>query len=59
MYGHTLGGAVGLGYLECAEGVGDDFVHSGRYEIQIDRRRVPARASLTPLYDPANRRVRQ
>jgi 4-methylaminobutanoate oxidase (formaldehyde-forming) len=59
MYGHTLGGAVGLGYLECAEGVNDDYVQSGRYEIQIDRRRVPARASLTPLYDPGSLRVRQ
>jgi heterotetrameric sarcosine oxidase gamma subunit len=59
MYGHTLGAAVALGYLESPDGVSDDYVKSGRYEIQIDRRRVPARVSLTPLYDPKSLRVRQ
>lgn len=58
MYGHTLGGAVGLGYVERAEGCSDEFVLSGHYEIQLSDRRVAARASLTPLYDPKNLRVR-
>ena len=58
MYGHTLGGAVGLGYVERAEGCSDEFVLSGHYEIQLCDRRVAARASLTPLYDPKNLRVR-
>jgi 4-methylaminobutanoate oxidase (formaldehyde-forming) len=59
MYGHTLGAAVALGYLEHAGGVSDEFVRAGRYEIQIDTRRIPARASLAPLYDPKGLRVRQ
>jgi 4-methylaminobutanoate oxidase (formaldehyde-forming) len=59
MYGHTLGAAVALGYLEHAGGVSDEFVRTGRYEIQIDTRRIPARASLSPLYDPNSLRVRQ
>ena len=58
MYGHTLGGAVGLGYVERAEGCSDEFVLSGHYEIQLSDRRVAARASLTPLYDPKNLRAR-
>jgi 4-methylaminobutanoate oxidase (formaldehyde-forming) len=58
MYGHTLGAAVALGYLEHPQGVSDQFVTDGRYEIQIDTRRVPASASLTPLYDPKSLRVR-
>jgi heterotetrameric sarcosine oxidase gamma subunit len=58
MYGHTLGGAVGLGYVERAEGCSDEFVLSGHYEIQLSDRRVAARASLRPLYDPKNLRVR-
>ena len=58
MYGHTLGGAVGLGYVERAEGCNDDLVLSGHYEIQLADRRVAARASLTPLYDPKSLRVR-
>jgi len=58
MYGHTLGGAVGLGYVEHAEGCSDEFVLSGHYGIQLPERRVAARASLTPLYDPKSARVR-
>jgi 4-methylaminobutanoate oxidase (formaldehyde-forming) len=58
MYGHTLGGAVGLGYVEHAEGCSDEFVLCGQYEIQLPERRVAARASLSPLYDPKSLRVR-
>ena len=58
MYGHTLGATVALGYVSDAAGVGDDFVNAGRYEIDIGGRRYGARASITPLYDPRNLRVR-
>lgn len=58
MYGHTLGGAVALGYLNHDAGVDADFVNSGRYEIEIGNRRYPAKASLTPLYDSKNLRSR-
>jgi 4-methylaminobutanoate oxidase (formaldehyde-forming) len=59
MFGHTLGAAVALGYLEAPGGVSDDYVAAGQYEIQVDTRRIPARASLTPMYDPKSVRVRQ
>lgn len=58
MYGHHLGAAVALGYVNHAPGCSDEYVRSGRYEIELARQRVPARASLTPLYDPKNLRVR-
>jgi 4-methylaminobutanoate oxidase (formaldehyde-forming) len=58
MYGHTLGRAIGLGYLSDEGGVSDDFVRSGTYEIEIACERFPARASLAPLYDPKGERVR-
>ena len=57
-YGHTLGGAVGLGPVENAAGVTPDFVNSGRYEIEISGKRYPARASLRPMYDPKGLRIR-
>jgi glycine cleavage system aminomethyltransferase T len=57
-YGHTLGGAVGLGPVENASGVTPDFVKSGRYEIEISGKRYPARASLRPMYDPKGLRIR-
>ena len=58
MYGHTLGGAVALGYVRHEAGVSSDFIKSGRFEIQAADRRYPARASLAPLYDPGNSRIR-
>ena len=58
MYGHTLGGAVGLGYVENAAGVDDDYVTAGRYEIEVAGVRYPAKASLRPLYDPSSSRIK-
>ena len=58
MYGHTLGGAVGLGYVADEAGVDEALIASGGFEILIGDRRVPARASLRPLYDPSGVRTR-
>lgn len=58
MFGHTLGASVGLGYVSHESGCTDDFVKTGRYEIEVADRRVGAKASLAPLYDPKNQRVR-
>ena len=58
MYGHTLGGAVGLGYVADPGGVGEELIASGGFEILIGDERVPARASLRPLYDPSGARTR-
>ncbi len=57
-YGHTLGGAVGLGEIENEAGVTVDFIKSGSYEIEVAGVRYPARASLRPMYDPTGKRVR-
>ena len=59
MYGHSLGGAVGLGYVEHKDGVDDAFVTTGSYAIEIAGRRYPATASLSPLYDPSSKRARE
>jgi 4-methylaminobutanoate oxidase (formaldehyde-forming) len=57
-YGHILGRAVGLGYVAHPDGVDDAFVAAGRWELEIACERVPARAQLTPPYDPKSLRVR-
>jgi 4-methylaminobutanoate oxidase (formaldehyde-forming) len=59
MYGHTLGATVALGYIYDAGGVMPEHVLSGTYEIELSDRRVAARASISPLYDPDNSRVRK
>ena len=57
-YGHTLGGAMGFGYVEHGNGVSADLVRDGEFEILVAGERVPARASLRAMYDPKNERVR-
>ncbi len=56
-YGHALGGAIGMGYVPC-EGQTAADVLASTYEIEIAGRRIPAEASLKPLYDPRSERVR-
>ena len=59
MYGHTIGAAIGLGYVtDENRTVPDGFVTSGRFEIEIAGDRVPARAALGALYDPKSERVK-
>ncbi|MBW2715206.1 MAG: GcvT family protein [Deltaproteobacteria bacterium] len=57
-YGHTLGGAMAMGYLQREEGVDAGYVSNGRYEIEINGKRYAAKASLAPFYDPKNLRIR-
>jgi 4-methylaminobutanoate oxidase (formaldehyde-forming) len=57
-YGHTLGGAVGVGGVENEDGVTPDYIKSGIYEIEIAGERYPAKASLRPMYDPKYKRVK-
>jgi 4-methylaminobutanoate oxidase (formaldehyde-forming) len=56
-YGHTLGGAMGFGYVENEAGVTADQVNSGGFEILVAGERYPAKASLRPMYDSGNERV--
>ena len=58
-YGHTLGRTVALGYVTAPEpGTPPSWYTAGEYEIEIAGQRVPADASLRPLYDPASERPR-
>ena len=58
MYGHTLGGAVGLGYVKHEGVLDDDFIAAGSFEIEVAGLRCPARASLSPFYDSKSERLR-
>jgi len=57
-YGHTLGGAVGLGPITHAGGVNKDYLQAGKIEIEVVGVRYPARASLRPMYDPGNKKIK-
>jgi len=57
-YGHSLGAAIGLGYVHHADGVTADMLASGRFEIDIAGERIPATASLRPFHDPDGSRIK-
>jgi glycine cleavage system aminomethyltransferase T len=57
-YGHTLGGAVGMGYVYHDGGVDADYVNSGNFEVEVGGRKVPSKASLSAMYDPKAERMR-
>ena len=57
-YGHTVGRAIGYGYVRRAAGVHSEFVMSGDYTLEVAGERVPARPFLKPPYDPEGLRVR-
>ncbi|WP_422367527.1 GcvT family protein [Pelagibius sp.] len=57
-YGHHLGAAIGLGYVDCDVSEKPDDVLGSTYEIEVAGERFPALASLKPMYDPKSERVR-
>lgn len=59
-YGHTLGRAVALGYVDAgAPGAAtSEWLLGGSYELESATDRFAATPSLRPLYDPEGERVR-
>eukprot|EP01063_Lacrimia_lanifica_P018368 TRINITY_DN25299_c0_g1_i1.p1 TRINITY_DN25299_c0_g1~~TRINITY_DN25299_c0_g1_i1.p1 ORF type:complete len:860 (+),score=224.94 TRINITY_DN25299_c0_g1_i1:55-2580(+) len=60
-YGHTLGGAVGLAFVEPVDPkqkVTKQWLETGTWELEIGARKYPARVSLRPMYDPSNARIK-
>jgi 4-methylaminobutanoate oxidase (formaldehyde-forming) len=57
-YGHTLGGAVGLAMIEAGETLDAAWIAGGTWEVEIAGKTYPAMASMKPLYDPENKRVK-
>ncbi|MBE0554021.1 MAG: FAD-dependent oxidoreductase, partial [Rhodobacteraceae bacterium] len=57
-YGYTMGKSIGFGYVRHAEGVSDDWLAAGRYDLVIAGTTTPARLAMRPLYDPEGLRIR-
>jgi 4-methylaminobutanoate oxidase (formaldehyde-forming) len=58
MYAPTLGAACALGYVDAADGGVVGAIGADDYEIEIAGTRWPAIASLKPLFDPGNARIK-
>lgn len=57
-YGHTLGGAVGLAMIEAGEPVTKAYLADATWTVDVAGRQIPAIASMQPLYDPTNARIK-
>ncbi len=59
-YGHTVGAAVGLGWIERTNGeaIDTDWLESSDFSIEVAGERVRAKASLKPFFDPQRMRVK-
>ncbi len=57
-YGHTLGGAVGLAMVEGSEVVDKAWMEGADWQVEVAGRLHPATASLRPLYDPSNAKIK-
>jgi 4-methylaminobutanoate oxidase (formaldehyde-forming) len=56
-YGHSVGGAIAMGYVNNATGATPQFIQSGRYEINVSGQRYPAKAFLRAPYDPERKKI--
>jgi 4-methylaminobutanoate oxidase (formaldehyde-forming) len=57
-YAHFLGCAIGMGYLENLEGISEDWILSGKYELDIEGKLYPAKVHIHAPYDPKGQRTR-
>ncbi|MCH9682441.1 MAG: FAD-dependent oxidoreductase [Deltaproteobacteria bacterium] len=57
-YGHTLGGAVGLAMIQADVPINKAYIEAGTWEVEVAGRKVPARASIRPMYDPKMERIK-
>ncbi len=57
MYGHSLGSAVGMGYVN-HPALTKDVLTTARFEIEIARKRFVAEASFAGFYDAKGERMR-
>jgi len=51
-YAHSLGKAIGFGYVKNSQKVDAQFINTGHYEIEISGKRYSAKPFLQPPYDP-------
>jgi 4-methylaminobutanoate oxidase (formaldehyde-forming) len=57
MYGHSLGAAIGMGFVE-VPGLNADRIQQSAFEIEVAKERFGAQASLRAFYDPSASRMR-
>ena len=57
-FGYTVGQPIGYGYIKNPDGVSNDFIFGGSYELEVACEKYPATVHLKPLYDPQMKRIK-
>ena len=57
-YGYTIGQSIGYGYVRNPDGVSDEFLASGRYELVVASENFPAKIAMRPFVDAQNANVK-
>jgi len=57
-YGHTVGAAIGMGYVPVKEGETLKDMLASSYRIDVADQQIAAEVSLKPFYDPSSLRVK-
>ena len=56
-YGFTVDQPIGFGYVRHAEGISEDYLTSGAYELIVAQENIKAHLHLRAVYDPQNIRI--
>ena len=57
MYGHSVGAAIAMGFVNVAQ-LTADVIKNADFEIEVAKTRFSAKASLRGFYDPGNLRMK-
>jgi len=57
-YGHRIGASLGMGYVECPEGVSAAWLESGTWEVEVAWKRYPVEVAFKAPYDPKGERIK-
>ena len=57
-WGYTVEKNIGYGYVRSSEGVTDEYLSGGEYELEVATERIPCTIHREVLYDPTMNRVR-
>jgi len=57
MYGHSVGAAIGMGFVAVPE-LTADRINEATFEIEVAKERFSAQASLKGFYDPSSSRMK-
>ena len=56
-WGYTLSKNIAYGYVRNTDGVSDDYLYEGKYELEVEDSRVPVQIERQSLYDPQSVRM--